>query len=114
MENAKSSRGTERRENPRKRITRPAVLTHARLGPQAGWITDVSLDGAFVRSEIQDIPAFTAVEVTVTTSSGEERKVTEYRLPATVARTSEDGVGIRFDSLDMESYSALLDLLYTD
>ncbi len=113
MENANSARGAERRENPRKNVTRPAVLTNSRLGSQAGWITDVSLDGAFVRSDWRDVPTFTAVEVTVTLSTGEERKVKEYRLPATVARTTEEGMGVRFESLDMESYSALLDMLYT-
>jgi hypothetical protein len=114
MEQASPARGAERRENPRKTITRPAVLNHARLGPHAGWITDVSLEGAFVRSDWGDLPTFTAVEVLVTLESGEEHKVKEYRLPATVARSTEDGIGVRFGNLDMESYSALLELLYSN
>jgi hypothetical protein len=114
MENVNLPRGVERRENPRKSITRPAVLNPARLGPHAGWITDVSLDGAFVRSDCHDIPTFSTVEVTVTLSTSGGRKVREYRFPATITRSTQDGIGIRFDSLNMESYSALLDLLYTD
>jgi hypothetical protein len=113
MEQAGPTRGAERRENPRKTITRPAVLNHARLGPHVGWITDVSLEGAFVRSDWNDLPTFTAVEVLVTLQNGEQRKVNEYRLSATVARATKDGIGIRFDKLNMESYSALLDLLYS-
>lgn len=113
MEQASPVRGAERRENPRKTITRPAVLNHARLGPHVGWMTDVSLEGAFVRSDWHDLPTFTAVEVLVTLKGGEERKVREYRLPATVARATEDGIGVRFGKLNMESYSALLDLLYS-
>jgi hypothetical protein len=114
MEQVNPGRNAERRDNPRKSIRRPAVLIHARLGAQAGWITDVSLEGAFVRSDWRDVPVFTAVEVTITLPSGEERKAREYRLPATVARATEDGIGVRFSRLDMESYSALLDLLYSD
>ena len=34
----------ERRDNPRVRVSRPVVLNHARLGVEAGWIKDVSLD----------------------------------------------------------------------
>jgi hypothetical protein len=59
------------------------------------------------------VPTFTAVEVTVTLSTGESQQIREYRLPATVARSTDDGIGIRFDQLDVESYGALLDLLYS-
>lgn len=114
MEKANVTREAERRDNPRIRVTRPVVLNHAKLGVEAGWIEDVSLDGAFVQSVWKDLPTFTAVNLTVTLSTGEERKVQEYRLPATVARCTGDGVGVKFDHLNMESYSALLDLLYSN
>lgn len=114
MENVSVTRAAERRDNPRVRVTRPVVLNNAKLGVEAGWIKDVSLDGAFVQSEWKDLPTFTAVNLTVSLSTGEERMVKEYRLPATVARCTEGGVGVKFDHLDMESYSALLDLLYSN
>jgi len=113
MENVNVTQAAERRDNPRIRVTRPVVLNHAKLGVEAGWIKDVSLDGAFVQSEWKDLPTFTAVNLTVTLSTGEERTIREYRLPATVARCTEDGVGVKFEHLNMESYSALLDLLYS-
>lgn len=112
MEQVSPVGSPERRQNPRKTVTRPAVINRARFGPQAGWITDVSLEGAFVRSDWQDVPTFTAVEVTVTLSNEESHQVKEYRLPATVARSTGEGIGIRFEQLDVESYSALLDLIY--
>ncbi|MFV1997752.1 MAG: PilZ domain-containing protein [Acidiferrobacterales bacterium] len=114
MENAGVARETNRRDNPRVSVTRPVVLNHAKMGADAGWIKDVSLDGAFVQSKWKDLPAFSAVEITVTLSTGEEHKAREYRLPATVARCTEDGVGLKFDHLNMESYSVLLDLLYSN
>lgn len=113
IENVRA-REEERRDNPRVRVSRPVVLNHARLGVEAGWIKDVSLDGAFVQSEWKDLPAYTAVNLTVSLSTGEERLVKEYRLPATVTRKTDEGVGVKFDHLNMESYSALLDLLYSN
>lgn len=112
MADVSLSQGSERRRNPRKILSRPAVLGHPQRGREAAWFTDLSLDGAFMRSDWKDLPAFTAVEVTVT-FGGEARAIREYRLPATVMRSTNDGFGIRFQRLDMESYSALLDLLYT-
>lgn len=114
MENVHVTREAERRGSPRVRVARPVVLNHAQLGVEAGWIKDVSLDGAFVKSNWKDLPTFTAVNLTVTLKTGAQRKIKEYRLPATVAHCTEDGVGIKFDRLDMESYSALLDLLYSN
>jgi hypothetical protein len=114
MENVSVTRDANRRDNPRISVTRPVVLNHARKGVEAGWIRDVSLDGAFVQSQWKDLPTFTAVDIAVTLSTGEKRTVKEYHLPATVARSTEDGLGVKFDHLDMESYSALLDLLYSN
>jgi len=113
MENVSTTRATNRRDNPRINVTRPVVINHTQKGVEAGWIRDVSLDGAFVQSDWKDLPTFTAVDISVTLSTGEERKVKEYHLPATVARSTDEGLGVKFGHLDMESYSALLDLLYS-
>ncbi len=104
--------GSERRDDPRIRVSRPVILNHATLGTESGCIEDVSLNGAFVRSEWKNLPAFAAVQLTVTLSSGEQCTIKEYRLPATVTRCTEKGFGVQFDQLDMESYGALLELLY--
>jgi hypothetical protein len=113
MEDASVTREPERRDKPRKQVTRSVVLSHAGLGTEAGRIKDVSLDGAFVQSGLKDLPMFATVELTVTMSGGEQPRIKEYRLPATVVRYTEDGAGLKFYHLDMESYSALLDLLYS-
>lgn len=114
MEDTGVARETNRRDNPRISVTRPVVLNHAIMGVENGWIKNVSLDGAFIQSEWNDLSAFSAVSLTVTLKTDEEHKVRQYRLPATVARCTEDGVGVKFDHLNMESYSALLDLLYSN
>ena len=114
MEDVNVTRDSERRDNPRIRVTRPVVLHHAKFVAEAGLIRDISLDGAFVESDWRNLPTFTAVELTVTLRSGEQRIIKEYRLPATVARCTEDGFGVKFNHLDMEAYSALLDLLYSN
>lgn len=114
MENVSVAREENRRDNPRINVTRPVVVIQAGKGAEAGWIRDVSLDGAFVQSQWKDLPTFTAVDISVTLSTGEQRTVKEYHLPATVARCTEEGLGVKFNHLDMESYSALLDLLYSN
>lgn len=103
---------SERRESPRIRITQPVILNHVKLGTDSGYIENVSLNGAFIRSEWNVLPAFTAVQITVTLSSGEQRTVREYQLPATVTRCTKKGIGVQFDRLDMESYGALLKLVF--
>ncbi len=114
MEDVDVTRESERRDNPRIRVTRPVVLHHTKYGTEAGLIRDISLDGVFVESDWKNLPTFTAVELTVTLRSGEQRIIKEYRLPAVVSRRTENGFGLKFDHLDMEAYSALLELLYSN
>lgn len=112
METKYVAPGPERREDSRVRISQPVILNHTELGTDTGYIENVSLNGAFIRSKWNGLPAFTAVELTVTLSSGEQRTVREYQLSATITRCTENGFGVKFDRLDMEAYGALLNLVF--
>jgi hypothetical protein len=101
-----------RRSSPRKTTFKPVVLGYGRR-LHASWLRDISASGAFVETEHgwTDITTFAPVQVFLSIGGRSDPDIREYRFSATVARMTDDGVGLRFSDLDMETYSALIGLL---
>ena len=75
----------------------------------AGSSKDLSLKGLFVTTQ-QKFLAGTACAVEVYLSGGVE-KIT-LKINATIVRETENGLGIVFDSMDVDTYSHLKKIVY--
>ncbi len=76
----------------------------------SGSSTDLSLKGIFVRTDIDALPAGTPCDIRVFLSGGIDDIV--LSMAGTVARSSKTGMGIRFDSMDLDTYSHLKNIVY--
>ena len=72
-------------------------------------VRDLSTEGAFIEMAPKELPEGAHVE-TVLCYQLEDKPI-EYRLPATVVRVTQEGVGLKFDSYDDETYTRLVNLL---
>lgn len=104
-----------RRASPRKTTFKPVVLSYGHK-LHASWMRDISASGAFVETDYHwaKVPGSAQVEVALSIGGRDEPEIREHRFKATVARVTDDGVGLCFADLDMESYSALISLLAAD
>ena len=88
-----------------------AMITHHRLGLTKCGLRNISLEGAFVEVRNFDVAVGTDVDLVLKVRSGQKR--THCRLPATIVRTEEEGVAIKFHDLDNQSYHVLFDIVYS-
>ena len=70
---------------------------------------DLSIKGLFVNTDTV-FPAQTNCSVKIYLSGGVEE--IELQISATVVRVTENGMGIEFDSMDIETYSHLKNIVY--
>ncbi len=70
---------------------------------------DLSLKGLFVNTQIK-VPAQTKCFVKVYLSGG--MSDIELLINATIVREKDNGMGIEFDSMDVETYSHLKNIVY--
>ncbi|MFH2093041.1 MAG: PilZ domain-containing protein [Pseudomonadota bacterium] len=70
---------------------------------------DLSLRGIFVNTDIK-FPAQTKCSVTIFLAGGVDK--IELLIDATVVRETENGMGIEFDSMDLDTYSHLKNIVY--
>lgn len=101
----------DRREKPRSQIQHTFKVSHPGFGEWECKTRDLSLSGAFVEGRFVDIVPGDTINLTFTSGAdGSE----EFQISSTVIRVASDGVGLKFFSLDMDTYGALLDLTLQD
>ncbi|MEE8388936.1 MAG: PilZ domain-containing protein [Acidiferrobacterales bacterium] len=98
---------SDRREKPRKQIQHIFKLSHPVVGEWECEIHDLSLSGTFVEGRFTDIVPGDTIKLAFTADTGAR---IEYRFSSTVIRVAAEGVGLKFLSLNMDTYGALLDL----
>lgn len=94
------------REKPRRQIAQEFILSHPTIGSSRCMSRDLSLSGVFVLGRFQGIVPGDTVGLEFSTGPG----AAAYQFAASVARLTDDGIGLKFLSLDMDTYGALLDL----
>ena len=94
------------RKNPRLQIAQEFILSHRTIGKSTCLSRDLSLSGVFLQGRFPDIRPGDTVGLEFSMGPG----AATYELDASVARVADDGVGLKFLSLDMDTYGALLDL----
>lgn len=98
------------REKPRKRVVHEFLLTHSAIGKNSYQSRDLSLSGVFIEGTFPGVNPGDTMDVEFVTASD---PATTHRFAASVARIADDGIGLKFLSLDMDTYGALLDLTLT-
>ena len=100
----------DRRETLRVRMTREVIVNTNGSEAQFCRLRDISPEGLFVEPMDTPLPADARVKVAISLPSGNSSKV--YHLPAKVMRVTDDGAGLQFNGLGVDSYSAILGLMY--
>lgn len=76
----------------------------------ASNIRDVSLTGAFVSLDTAGVQEGDAVEVMIAFEY--KGRQIEHRIPATIARVQHQGIGLKFDQYEDQTYTDLVNFLY--
>lgn len=102
----------ERRDSPRAHWKRDAVI---RVGQHERFckIGNISTQGAFIEMYEQRLEPYMEVALSFLVPGdykGQEKKT--CCVSARVVRLSTDGAGLEFEPLDMESYGAVLGIIY--
>lgn len=107
------SGGEEKRRHPRVRFK-----TQIKISPEGGGkeielegdSKDLSLKGVFVRTVDESLAAGTLCDISIYLTGG----VDEIRLAmkGSVVRCSKEGMGIVFDSMDVDTYTHLKNVVY--
>jgi PilZ domain-containing protein len=98
---------------PRHSIRRPVnldvVVNHGMTFSVPSQVRNLSLTGAFVEMDAAHLPVGAFVEIVLRYHY--DGKAIVHRLPATVARIEERGIGLSFDRYDDDTYTDLSNLL---
>lgn len=92
------------RDTPRKSVRYKFKLGHPGFGERECETRDLSLSGAFVEGKFVDIGPGDTINIEF------ESGTVKYHFSSAVARVTSQGLGLKFLSLDMDTYGALLDL----
>ncbi|MFV1997753.1 MAG: PilZ domain-containing protein [Acidiferrobacterales bacterium] len=95
------------RDSPRKNVRYKFKLDHPDFRERECETRDLSLSGAFVEGKFVEIGPGDTINVEFESSTD---KSTKHRFSSTVTRVTSEGLGLKFFSLDMDTYGALLDL----
>lgn len=101
----------EQRFSIRKNLAVGIVVNYDFTYSQMWKVKDLSMSGAFIDGEADDLPSGAAVEAVLLLKSSEG--IERHRVPAKVVRVSADGAALQFGEYDNQTYGALVDLLYT-
>lgn len=100
-----STGGGERRRHPRVAFSTSIILTSIDAMIEAkGSSRDISLSGVFVKTDTRLEPG-TQCEMKIFLTGGVDR--IELSMKARVSRVLSNGLGISFDSMDLETYGHL-------
>ena len=102
--------GPGRREQRRRTINQQFVVRHKAFGSQTCFSRDLSLSGVFLSGQFDGVQPGDTMDIEFSMAISPE---TVFRFSASVARVEQGGVGLKFLSLDMDTYGALLDLTMT-
>ena len=100
----------DRRLGPRRWAQVSAMISHNRLGMVRCRLRDISLEGAFVETGKRILEQDDSVELVLKVRSGERSQ--HCRVPAKVARVSDEGAALVFDDPDEELYRTLFDIVH--
>ena len=100
----------DRRLGPRRWAHVTAMINHNRLGMCRCTLRDISLEGAFVETAGQILDQDERVELVLKVRAGDHNQ--HCRVPATVARVSDEGAALVFDDPDEELYRTLFDIVH--
>ncbi len=99
----------ERRGSLRTPVALSGILNY-RTTAVICTIRNLSLNGAFLEADPYDLPYSGEVELGLTIDANGENKY--LRLPATIARVTDEGAGISFADVGRDAYFSLVDLVY--
>lgn len=104
MMHARVDNHTGRRIKGRQTVMHHLLLSHYSFGQKEVVTRDLSLTGAFVEGQIEDLDVGERVDIAFEVAdnySGAYRKQhRRMHISAVVMRTTEKGVGLRFDIVD--------------
>ncbi|MBU1196460.1 MAG: PilZ domain-containing protein [Proteobacteria bacterium] len=107
------SNGNEKRKHPRVGFTTQIKIELEADGKKIlleGNTRDLSLKGVFLNADIDVLPVGTACNLNVYLSGGIDEIV--LNIKGSVARSTDAGMGISFDSMDVDTYSHLKNIVY--
>lgn len=99
---------TERRTSPRLPVSMDVVLNH-RAQSVICTMRDISLGGAFLAAEPELLPFAGTVEINFSTPTESARN--QFRLQATIERTTELGAAVSFGDIGRDAFFQLVDLV---
>ncbi len=101
----------DRRLGPRRWVQVSAIINHNRVGMTRCRLRDISLEGAFVDTGKRILEQGDSVELVLKVRAGKHSQ--HCRVPAKVARVSDEGAALVFDDPDEELYRTLFDIVHT-
>jgi hypothetical protein len=101
---------SERRDTPRIPVTLEVMFNPDNAGFRRGVTLNISLDGALVDTGSARIPRRSRVELAIKIRTAGKMRI--HRFHAQTVHAGPDGVGLAFDRVSTEGYSALFDLVY--
>lgn len=100
----------EQRTSIRKKIPLHILINYDLTYSKRWKIRDLSLGGALVEMDQNDLVPGTSIEAVLAIKEHHEYDL--YRLPAEVIRVEKNRVALRFRNYDDRAYTALVNLLY--
>ncbi len=100
----------EPRHSLRRALGLRALVNHGMTYSTPWRVRDLSMNGAFVEMRSEQLPQGEYVELVLRYRYKDEP--VELRLPATVTRVQDDGLGLTFGRYDDQAYTYLANLLY--
>lgn len=101
----------EQRKSIRKKVVLNILINHDLAYPKRLKIRDLSLNGAMLEKDRDEITPGTPVEAVLTLREHDEYDL--HRVPAYVVRSDRNGVALRFRHYEDRTYTALVNLLYS-
>ncbi len=105
-----ASASLRERESIRRAIPCTILVNFGTTYAIASNILDISLTGAYVDLDAAGAQLEDAVEVVI--SFAYQGKQIERRIPATIVRLQSQGIGLKFEAYDNQTYTDLVNLLY--
>ncbi len=106
--------GVERRVEPRLSLTHQFTISHETIGEVTCDTRDLSLKGAYVEGDFRQmgIGSTVAVSFILTSKRPSSSKATRYRFSAIVVRVDNEGAGLNFTGLDVDTDAAIFNLMH--
>lgn len=102
---------SERRDTPRIPVTLEVMFNPENAGFRRGVTLNISLDGVLVDPGSARIARRSQVELAIKLRTAGNMKI--HRFHAQTVHIGPEGVGLAFDRVSTEGYSALFDLIYS-